>query len=645
MFCPSVVLLFFVSLAFALYDASDDVVVLTSSNFKNQVLQGNSNLPWLVEFYAPWCGHCKSLQPEYKKLAKKLKNIVNIGAVDADNASNRGLAGKYQIKGFPTLKVFYPDGKVVDYQGGRTASAMASFMTALLSSKVELIRTKNEAVFLEGEQYKVLLFTTKEKTTTLFKSLSQRFAGRLKFGEVSSADNDLVVKYEVSEFPSLFVLKESSEPIKYAGAMKPGDIIKFLEQYASPAPKQSKSSPKEKKHDGRNWSVQLTDSNFDDLVMNSKSAWMVEFFAPWCGHCKALAPKWTKAAASLKNVVRFGTVDCTVETKLAQRFGIKGYPSIKFFRAGHKHDAIDYQGAREAKAISSFASTLLPDNVQKITPETQQIWVSGSDKPSLLLLSSKSSTPSLFKSLAVEFSEFVQFGAILNAKPEMLDSISQSKENHPPLKLPALFAFVHVDDERFGVLSYFGPLGMEQLSLWIREVFSLNSSSDTKSSLQKDYISVVEAKTQKDFDEECGTKLGLCVIAFPYGGWETLSHAKDQFWAAADSEMEKSTSFRFMWMDGLVQSEFVEKLRLPDDGSIGLVALHPRKKRMALFVGSFTTENISEFLENVLRGRISTSALDALPSMIDSGADLNGSCESTSSSDKEQCTMPEKDEL
>jgi protein disulfide-isomerase A6 len=60
-----------VSLTHALYPSSSDVIELTPSNFNKLVI--NSDEVWVVEFYAPWCGHCKSLVPEYTKAASALK--------------------------------------------------------------------------------------------------------------------------------------------------------------------------------------------------------------------------------------------------------------------------------------------------------------------------------------------------------------------------------------------------------------------------------------------------------------------------------------------------------------------------------------------------------------------------------------------
>lgn len=68
--------------------------------------------------------------------------------------------------------------------------------------------------------------------------------------------------------------------------------------------------------------VELTDSNFEELVYNSKDQWLVEFFAPWCGHCKNLAPEYASAASELKGKFKLGALDATVHTVTASRFGV-----------------------------------------------------------------------------------------------------------------------------------------------------------------------------------------------------------------------------------------------------------------------------------------------------------------------------------
>lgn len=59
--------------------------------------------------------------------------------------------------------------------------------------------------------------------------------------------------------------------------------------------------------------VKLTKDNFKKLVIDSDELWLVEFFAPWCGHCKQLTPAWEEAAKRLKGVVKVGAVDMTTD--------------------------------------------------------------------------------------------------------------------------------------------------------------------------------------------------------------------------------------------------------------------------------------------------------------------------------------------
>lgn len=108
--------------------------------------------------------------------------------------------------------------------------------------------------------------------------------------------------------------------------------------------------------------------------MKSKDIWIVEFYAPWCGHCKALEPEYKQAASQLKGSVKLGKVDATVETALAQRFNVKGYPTVKVFDYGEKKDstAYDYPGERKAQAIVDFGSKLA-DNAD-IEPDLHELY-------------------------------------------------------------------------------------------------------------------------------------------------------------------------------------------------------------------------------------------------------------------------------
>jgi protein disulfide-isomerase A6 len=240
---------------------------------------------FLVEFYAPWCGHCKNLVPAWKQAATALKGIVNVVAVDATAA--QGLASKYGVQGFPTIKLFIGgDAKAtpIDYNGARDAQAIVSWA---MGQAQTVART--------------------------------RLGG--KAGGSSSSGG--------------------------GGGKKAG----------GGSGKASSSEP-----GGGKAVVTLTEDNFDELVLKSRDPWMVEFYAPWCGHCKTLAPEWADAAdQAAADGVKFGAVDATAHQSLATRFGVRGYPTIKTFAGGAKNGddaARDYNGGRTAADLVAAAAKL-----------------------------------------------------------------------------------------------------------------------------------------------------------------------------------------------------------------------------------------------------------------------------------------------
>ncbi|KAI9916727.1 hypothetical protein PsorP6_017925 [Peronosclerospora sorghi] len=140
----------------ASYGPRDSVVILTDKNFEKEVLQSPDY--WLVEFYAPWCGHCQQLEPEYKKAAKKLKKHARLGVVDA--TVEQQLAHKYQIKGFPTIKEFGANKKrPQDYRGGRTSKDIVQYVKNSAEAKKLGVSSAN-VVTLEYDKVHTFLSTT-----------------------------------------------------------------------------------------------------------------------------------------------------------------------------------------------------------------------------------------------------------------------------------------------------------------------------------------------------------------------------------------------------------------------------------------------------------------------------------------------------
>ncbi|KAJ3092693.1 hypothetical protein HK102_004155 [Quaeritorhiza haematococci] len=232
--------------------AEGNVLALTPNDFDKHI-DGSKHA--LVEFYAPWCGHCKALAPTYEELGDAFahaKDKVVIAKVDAD--AHRDLGGRFGVQGFPTLK-WFPKGSTTpkDYNGGRDLNDLAKFVT----------------------------------------------------------DNSGV-----------------QSKIK-----KPQSFVEVL-----------------------------TTSNFRDVALNEEKNVLVEFYAPWCGHCKNLAPIYEKVARDFATESKcvVANVDATTSKDIADEYEVTGYPTIKFFPAGGKDikaNPIPYENARTEEAFVEFLNS------------------------------------------------------------------------------------------------------------------------------------------------------------------------------------------------------------------------------------------------------------------------------------------------
>lgn len=110
--------------------------------------------------------------------------------------------------------------------------------------------------------------------------------------------------------------------------------------------------------------VALTTETFDKFI-DDNAFTVVEFFAPWCGHCKRLAPEYEAAAKILREEdgIKLAHVDATVETDLATRFDIAGYPTLKAFRKGK---AEEYKGGRTKDAIVQWVRRMTGPSVEEV---------------------------------------------------------------------------------------------------------------------------------------------------------------------------------------------------------------------------------------------------------------------------------------
>lgn len=111
------------------------------------------------------------------------------------------------------------------------------------------------------------------------------------------------------------------------------------------------AAPPEEQLDPNSKVVVLTDDNFHSEVISKGEPMFVQFYAPWCGHCKRLMPTWDALAAELLGETRFGRIDCVPNEKMKDKYQIRGFPTLKLFVHGRSHE---FKGMRSPESLKAF---------------------------------------------------------------------------------------------------------------------------------------------------------------------------------------------------------------------------------------------------------------------------------------------------
>jgi len=256
--------------AFALYDEDSAVITLTSEDFTKQVI-GSDDI-WVVEFFAPWCGHCQEFAPKYEKAAEELSKFgIKVGAlnVEAEPETDPGaksLQNVEGVNGFPTIKLYSGPSTPNPYAGGRYTALTEVFKGKRTTSELKRAALKmfpRESVTqiksvedfgkvgsalkgMTGEHAEAMkqmkaavLFTEKKSTSSLLLSLAYSMMPRLIVAMVNSELDEVTSHFGVEDFPSFVMVDPVTAPETgeildtFSGDIKDRDaILAWMEEFA-----------------------------------------------------------------------------------------------------------------------------------------------------------------------------------------------------------------------------------------------------------------------------------------------------------------------------------------------------------------------------------------------------------------------------
>lgn len=440
---------------------SGSVLDLGDSDF-DSTLEGHDLA--LVMFYAPWCGHCKRMKPEFDIAAKTLSANdppVTLAKVDCTEAG-KDTCGRFEVRGYPTVKIFRNGELSSDYNGPREAPGIIKTMASQAGpASKELKEAKDLAATQEKKDVVIVgLFESASDAEPFLKAAGQMREDASFAHSISGALGKELGVFLVR--PKNLQSKFEDAELKYDGKMEKGALadwvkknyhglcghrtsdnakdfklplvtayydvdysknVKGTNYWRNRVMKVAKNFPElnfavSNKNDMQNEAdefgleIMTTDKplvgvksdkgkfvmkeafsmdtfeqflkdfeagkvephlkseavpvndgpvkvavakNFEELVTNSKKDVLIEFYAPWCGHCKSLAPKYDELGEKMTGEeVEIVKMDATAND-VPPAYSVSGFPTLFWLPADTKKPET-YQGGREVDDFVKFIS-------------------------------------------------------------------------------------------------------------------------------------------------------------------------------------------------------------------------------------------------------------------------------------------------